>query len=43
MTYELSDLGWTCLRLWESDILRDPEAAADRVVTVLESLRQSDR
>jgi DNA mismatch endonuclease (patch repair protein) len=27
--------GWRVLRLWESDIRRDPEQAADQVVRVL--------
>lgn len=28
---ELRRAGWTVVRLWETDVLRDPEAAADRV------------
>lgn len=31
---ELERLGWTVLRLWESDILADAEAAATRVLAV---------
>jgi DNA mismatch endonuclease, patch repair protein len=29
--------GWHVLRFWESDVLRDPEAGADRVLQVLHS------
>jgi DNA mismatch endonuclease (patch repair protein) len=30
-TQTLQDAGWFVLRLWETDILRDPEAAADLI------------
>lgn len=33
---ELAELGWSVIRLWESDIRRDPEAAADRVEEALQ-------
>ena len=35
-TAELEEAGWTVLRLWESDIRQDPEAAADRVERALD-------
>jgi hypothetical protein len=31
--------GWHVLRLWETDILRSPEAAAARVASVISWLR----
>jgi DNA mismatch endonuclease (patch repair protein) len=31
----LRDGGWTVVRIWESDVLRSPAEAADRVVTAL--------
>lgn len=34
----LEALGWKVLRLWERDITRDPEAAADRVLDAVRSL-----
>jgi DNA mismatch endonuclease (patch repair protein) len=32
VTTRLTDEGWTVVRLWESDILTDPDAAAARVL-----------
>lgn len=32
---ELGKLGWTVLRLWASDIIADPDTAADRVMSAL--------
>jgi DNA mismatch endonuclease (patch repair protein) len=32
---ELAERGWRVLRLWASDIIADPEAAADRVIIAL--------
>ncbi len=29
----LAQLGWIVVRIWENDVLRDPEAAADRVLS----------
>ena len=34
---ELERTGWHVLRFWETDILRDPKAIADRVVAAIES------
>ena len=31
----LADSGWTVLRFWASEVLRDPERCADKVVAVL--------
>jgi DNA mismatch endonuclease (patch repair protein) len=36
-TERLKVLSWTVLRLWETEILSDPVAAADRVVDVVRS------
>lgn len=36
-TLQLEDDGWTVVRLWEHEILADPEAAADLVCEVLHS------
>ena len=38
-TEELGQLGWTVLRFWESDVLKDVEGIADQVVRALESAR----
>ncbi len=35
-TLTLEALGWRVLRLWESEILRDPEAAADCVAAAVQ-------
>jgi DNA mismatch endonuclease (patch repair protein) len=32
---ELTAQGWAVVRIWESDILRDPQQAADKVLTAL--------
>jgi len=32
---ELERLGWTVVRIWESDILKSPEATAKRVVAAV--------
>jgi DNA mismatch endonuclease, patch repair protein len=39
VTSRLTKDGWTVVRLWESDILADPDAAASKV---LEALRRSE-
>jgi len=39
VTARLQEEGWTVVRLWESDILTDPDAAADEV---LEALKKSE-
>jgi DNA mismatch endonuclease, patch repair protein len=36
---ELADRGWAVLRLWDVDVLRDPRAAAELVITRLASGR----
>lgn len=33
----LADLGWKVIRLWETDVLGDPESAADTVVIAVAS------
>lgn len=35
VTAALQEQGWVVLRLWEHDVLQDPEGAADRVLQVL--------
>jgi DNA mismatch endonuclease, patch repair protein len=40
VTALLAEEGWTVVRLWESDILADPDAAATKV---LDALKQSER
>lgn len=40
VTTRLAEEGWTVVRLWESDILADPDAAA---MKVFEALKQSER
>jgi len=37
---ELKQLGWTVVRIWETDILRDPEAAASRIEGLLKRKRK---
>jgi DNA mismatch endonuclease, patch repair protein len=32
---ELAAQGWTVVRVWESDVLRDPQRAADKVFAVI--------
>ena len=39
----LADDGWTVLRVWESDVLRDVAAAADRVQEAIDAARRSTR
>lgn len=38
-TRELEEEGWTVLRLWESEIKDDPQAAADAVESALQEAR----
>ena len=33
---QLSELGWKVLRLWETDIIQNPEASAERVMKALD-------
>jgi DNA mismatch endonuclease (patch repair protein) len=33
----LADLGWKVVRLWETDVQKDPESAADKVSAEIES------
>ena len=40
VTAQLAGEGWTVVRLWESDILADPDAAATKV---LDALKRSGR
>jgi DNA mismatch endonuclease (patch repair protein) len=35
---QLAELGWKVIRLWESDIRRDPRGSASRVLSVLRRL-----
>jgi DNA mismatch endonuclease, patch repair protein len=37
VTAALTGAGWTVVRLWESDVLRDPAAAAARVLATIHS------
>lgn len=39
-TEQLTDLGWLVVRLWETDVLRDPEAAAAQVKALVDERRQ---
>lgn len=36
VTAALRDQGWTVLRLWEHDVLRDPQACAQTVLNAIE-------
>lgn len=38
-TRQLEALGWTVLRVWETDILRDPEACAAKIAAQLQQRR----
>jgi DNA mismatch endonuclease, patch repair protein len=38
----LANLGWRVVRIWESDVLRDPETAADRVARMIRSAALDD-
>jgi DNA mismatch endonuclease (patch repair protein) len=40
-TARLTALGWLVIRLWETDVLRDPAAAAQQVKTIVEQQRIS--
>jgi DNA mismatch endonuclease (patch repair protein) len=35
VTHQLEEKGWTVVRIWESEILADPDAAAGRVFSAL--------
>jgi DNA mismatch endonuclease, patch repair protein len=35
--------GWHVIRVWETDVLRDPERVADMIATVVIQLRSSRR
>lgn len=37
----LEELGWTVLRVWDFDVLRNPSAAADQVAAELSRLGES--
>ena len=37
-TADLLSLGWTVIRLWESDVLSDPEGCAERLIRVRDGL-----
>lgn len=41
VTESLERQGWKIIRLWESDVLKDVDAAADAVAAVLNSRRSS--
>jgi G:T-mismatch repair DNA endonuclease (very short patch repair protein) len=32
---QLADLGWKVVRLWETDVLRDPEGAANGILRLM--------
>ena len=40
---ELRTAGWRVIRLWESDILRDPKRAAERIVDGLAASQKASR
>jgi len=40
---KLKGLGWTVIRVWETDVLRDPEAAAGAIVNVLARASSRER
>jgi len=40
-TQNLEAAGWTVLRLWETDILKGPEAALERVIEAIENAPDS--
>jgi DNA mismatch endonuclease Vsr len=40
ITQELNAQGWEVIRLWESDIYRDVEAAVDQVIQAVKERRQ---
>lgn len=42
-TIRLRDAGWTVLRFWGSDIKKDPEAVADRVVDEIDAIKERKR
>lgn len=37
----LEGLGWTVVRVWETDVLREPAGTTDRVVETIVSLREA--
>ena len=37
VTHQLEEEGWTVVRIWESEILADPDAAAEKVFSALPS------
>ena len=39
VTEALEDMGWTVLRVWESDILSHPEGVIDRIRRLVDRLR----
>jgi DNA mismatch endonuclease (patch repair protein) len=39
---QLTDLGWSVLRIWELDILKSPSDAAAKVMSLVLSKRSSD-
>lgn len=38
----LEAAGWRVIRIWESDVLADPQAAAERVIASLSATRHSE-
>lgn len=42
VTARLRAEGWTVIRLWEFDVLRDPKAAAEAVLTAYRSVSSAD-
>lgn len=43
ITVELSDTGWTVLRIWESDIKKDVKACADQVEYAYWNIRRNQK
>jgi DNA mismatch endonuclease, patch repair protein len=41
VTQRLQDDGWRVVRIWESEVLRDPPSAAERVIHALQEQRKT--
>lgn len=41
VTEQLTAAGWTVVRIWESEVLEDPDRAADRVADVFHGLESN--
>lgn len=42
VTEELKALGWTVIRIWESDIKKDPDGAVDDIVQMVQRARSTN-